>query len=312
MARQIIDTTTNNGSYIGDPAKIAFEKVNANDLELYTRVGVVEPIASGALQRSGGTLTGPVLKTGVAGQLNFGVSNTGTQDGIGGTFATWASRVSAMLVSAQNPSLAYSIAKVTNGGVKDLIGIDVYQGGASSDANVELDFHFSTGVSRHRFIDTGSMIIAGTLTQNSDYRIKEEKEEISPVVAADKLRASRPIEYIDIQDNSRPSRSGFIAHELKSNFPLLVDGEKDATRIEERMVGDTTPYFPGEEPNGYIPPHIEMVEVPVLQNVNYIGMIPYLTAGWQHSDTRISELETKNAELASRILALEASLHGQK
>lgn len=35
MTRQIIDTTTNNGSYIGDPAKIAFEKTNSNFEELY-------------------------------------------------------------------------------------------------------------------------------------------------------------------------------------------------------------------------------------------------------------------------------------
>lgn len=35
MARQIIDTTTNNGSYIGDPAKVAFEKTNANFEQLY-------------------------------------------------------------------------------------------------------------------------------------------------------------------------------------------------------------------------------------------------------------------------------------
>jgi hypothetical protein len=37
MARQIIDTTTNNGSYTGDPAKISFEKINANFAELYGR-----------------------------------------------------------------------------------------------------------------------------------------------------------------------------------------------------------------------------------------------------------------------------------
>lgn len=36
MARQIIDTTTNNGTYIGDPAKTAFEKTNANFSELYS------------------------------------------------------------------------------------------------------------------------------------------------------------------------------------------------------------------------------------------------------------------------------------
>lgn len=43
MARQIIDTTTNNGTYIGDPAKIAFEKTNSNFQELYGFGGI--PIA---------------------------------------------------------------------------------------------------------------------------------------------------------------------------------------------------------------------------------------------------------------------------
>ena len=35
MAQQVIDTTTDHGTYKGDPAKVAFEKVNANDAELY-------------------------------------------------------------------------------------------------------------------------------------------------------------------------------------------------------------------------------------------------------------------------------------
>lgn len=35
MARKVIDTTTNNGTYIGDPAKVAFDKVNDNFAELY-------------------------------------------------------------------------------------------------------------------------------------------------------------------------------------------------------------------------------------------------------------------------------------
>lgn len=35
MAKQLVDTTTNNGTHVGDPAKTAFEKVNANFNELY-------------------------------------------------------------------------------------------------------------------------------------------------------------------------------------------------------------------------------------------------------------------------------------
>lgn len=43
MAQQLIDTTTDHGSYKGDPAKVAFEKVNANDAELY---GLVTALAA--------------------------------------------------------------------------------------------------------------------------------------------------------------------------------------------------------------------------------------------------------------------------
>lgn len=39
MARQVIDTTTNNGSYFGDPAKTAFDKVNAMTGEIYGWAG---------------------------------------------------------------------------------------------------------------------------------------------------------------------------------------------------------------------------------------------------------------------------------
>lgn len=35
MAQQVIDTTTDHGSYKGDPAKVAFEKANSNFSELY-------------------------------------------------------------------------------------------------------------------------------------------------------------------------------------------------------------------------------------------------------------------------------------
>ena len=53
MARQIIDTTTNNGTYIGDPAKTAFEKTNANFLELYN-------FSTTYYLKTGGTITGNV------------------------------------------------------------------------------------------------------------------------------------------------------------------------------------------------------------------------------------------------------------
>ncbi|HFF6228236.1 TPA: hypothetical protein ACOEC1_000170 [Stenotrophomonas maltophilia] len=45
MAQQIIDTTTDHGTYKGDPAKVAFEKVNANDTELYERLQTLAQLA---------------------------------------------------------------------------------------------------------------------------------------------------------------------------------------------------------------------------------------------------------------------------
>lgn len=299
MARQEIDLTTPqpNGKF-GEPTKAAWAKVNDMTLELYN--GLV--LSNGALQRSGGTMTGPLLKIGTPGQQNFVISNTGTQDGIGGTFASWASRPSALLVSAQNKTLAYSLLKATNFGVKDLIGVDVYQGGSAPDANVELDFHFSTGTSRHRFIDTGAMIIAGSLTQNSDYRIKDDVLRIDPYEAASSLRIASPITYIDNRSPQDGRRSGWIAHNLQdAGISVVVKGAKDATKIESVLQGDTTPYLPGTEPEGYQPPVVVDIEVPDLQNVDYIGMGPFLHAGWIEHDNRIKELERKIEELTAII-----------
>lgn len=48
MARQTIDTTTNNGTYIGDPAKTAFTKVNANFVEVYANSANAQSSATNA------------------------------------------------------------------------------------------------------------------------------------------------------------------------------------------------------------------------------------------------------------------------
>lgn len=299
MARQVIDLTTPqpNGKF-GEPTKAAWTKVNDMTLELYN--GLV--LSNGALQRSGGTMTGPLFKVGTPGQQNFVISNTGTQDGIGGTYASWAGRPSALLVSAQNQTLAYSLLKATNFGVKDLIGIDIYQGGSAPGSNTELDFHFSTGTSRHRFIDTGAMIIAGSLTQNSDYRIKDDILSIDPNEAASSLRIASPITYVDNRSPQDGRRSGWIAHNLQdAGISVVVKGVKDATKIESVLQGDTTPYFPGTEPEGYQPPVVVDIEVPDLQNVDYIGMGPFIHAGWIEHDNRIKELERRIEELTAII-----------
>ncbi len=363
MARQPIDTLTNNGAYIGDPAKTAFEKVNAMTAELYNPDGPVLHRTGGTVNGrvtvngadgaffindrqqnryyalyssqgsfkiatgqaapvlpgpdllsvdAGGTVTffGRVTRPGVAGQEMFRVVNTGTQPGIGGGWVEWnTSRLPALQVDGQLNSVAYMPLRVTNWGVKHLWGMDVYEGGPSPGAQTVVSYHFATRINAHQFIDNGSMIIAGTLTQNSDYRIKSDVAEIDAAVAAEALRKVRPIEYTDITDTGkRPRRAGMLAHELQAAFPLLVHGAKDEVETIVQMEGDTTPYQPGMEPMGYVPPvPVERV-VPKLQNVNYAGMAPYLAAAWQHSDARIGELERERDQLLQRVKVLAGRL----
>lgn len=313
MALQPIDITTPqpNGKR-GDPARVMSEKINANDQYLEqlaqsadSKAVAAKITADAALPKGGGTVTGPISRTGVANQDMFRVQNTGTQNGIGGDFASWAgARTPGLQVDAQLNTSAYMAVRVSHWGVKHLFGLDVYEGGSGPGSQTTAEFHFAAGASRHRFIDNGSMIIAGTLTQNSDYRIKDEIEAIDPQAAASSLRATRPVEYTDISDVARPRRSGYVADEHQAHFRLLVDGEKDAMREEMVMVGDTTPYAPGEEPPDYVPPRQELRAVPALQRVNYIGMVPYLHAGWIHHDIRVAALETEREELKSTVAAL--------
>ncbi|HDS1550672.1 hypothetical protein [Stenotrophomonas maltophilia] len=48
MARKIIDTTTNNGSYRGDPAPVAFGKCNDNFAEVYQNAATAQTSADTA------------------------------------------------------------------------------------------------------------------------------------------------------------------------------------------------------------------------------------------------------------------------
>lgn len=52
MARQIIDTTTDHGAYKGDPAKVAFDKVNAMTLEIYNALSNPRELAYAETQVS--------------------------------------------------------------------------------------------------------------------------------------------------------------------------------------------------------------------------------------------------------------------
>jgi hypothetical protein len=142
-------------------------------------------------------------------------------------------------------------------------------------------FSFQNASQAHIFKDGGAAIFAGALTQNSDYRIKGDVSEIDPDAALAALLRARPVEYArtDIPDDSR--HAGFIAHELQEVLPLLVEGEKDATRDEMQDMS-TGPQLPPKQ-------------VPELQSVNYIGLGPYLVAAVKALAERVAALEAKQA-----------------
>ena len=91
---------------------------------------------------------------------------------------------------------------------------------------------------------------AGTYMYTSDYRIKTNIHPISSSYTVDNLR---PVEYT--RKDTGKQEFGFIAHELDTQFPFLVEGEKDVS-------GN-------------------------LQSINYIGMIGLLVKEIQYLKKKI-------------------------
>ena len=74
---------------------------------------------------------------------------------------------------------------------------------------------------------TGSAT-AGSVTTSSDYRIKNNVEELDETDTIDNLN---PIEYDNIVSNNH--EYGLIAHELQEHYPYLVKGNKDDSEHQQ-------------------------------------------------------------------------------
>ena len=121
------------------------------------------------------------------------------------------------------------------------------------------DFYFrnSANTSVARINDTGNMTIAGTLTQNSDRRLKTNLTKVQN--SGNRLAQLQAYHYNWKAADSDPSlQTGLIAQEVQKQFPELV--------------------YEGE--NGYL-------------SVNYIGLIPHLIESHKELKAENEELKRR-------------------
>ncbi len=124
----------------------------------------------------------------------------------------------------------------------------------------------------------GAVFYDGTMnySDGSDYRLKEN---VVPLVnAIDRVKQLQPCTYNFIEHGPEKEYDGFLAHELAEVCPYAVKGEKDAVNEDGS---------------------------PDIQVIDRSHVIPLLSAALQEAITKIETLETQNADLLSRVTALE-------
>ena len=158
-------------------------------------------------------------------------------------------------------------------------------GGGTSD-NRWIDFYYN-GSSRDKiwYNNSGNVAFGGY----SDYRLKENITEMDDGIV--KVKQLKPSYYTWKKGHGRDEcsdikQSGFIAHEIQSVLPNLVDGTKDQVVTQEEFDAGTQP----EE---------SAVGTPIYQSVDYQKITPILTAAIKELITKVETLEAEVAALKS-------------
>ena len=140
----------------------------------------------------------------------------------------------------------------------------------------------------------GSITQSGTTAvlynTTSDYRLKSNVQPVTTGLSI--INQLNPVNFTWISDNE--ADTGFLAHEFQSVIPRSVTGEKDATKTEEYEV---TPAVKDENGNVTTPAVMGTRTVPVYQQMDNSGAVPYLVAA-------IKELSAKVTALQSQVAAL--------
>ena len=149
----------------------------------------------------------------------------------------------------------------------------------SSVTSHHISFTRSNGTTSLGRITTNNT--ATTYTTSSDYRLKEDLQEISGATA--KVLSIQPRNFRWVGTDARTD--GFLAHELAPIVPDAVVGTKDAMTIP-------TLYLEDEElPEGVSVGDVKVASVPDYQSVDQSKLVPLLVKTIQELEARIRALE---------------------
>ena len=162
---------------------------------------------------------------------------------------------------------------------------------SSGWSNVYLNKNTSGGTSDYRWIDfywnsssrgqitwNGSNVVYGGA---SDYRLKENVVDITDGIS--RVKQLQPRRFNWINDPTKNTQDGFIAHEVQSVIPIAVTGTKDKVVTQEEFNNDTQP-------------EDKEVGTPIYQQMDYGKVTPLLTAAVKEL---IAKVETLEAEVAA-------------
>ena len=225
--------------------------------------------SSGTVTAAAGTLTGATLNSSVTGSS---LTSVGTI-----TSGTW---------NAGSVTTTGQVIGKNGGGGAAVTGAAVV-GVSSTDWGLEATQQATTSVSNGAmfvevrntanalagFYYSGSHTLVGSITTNgsgvtyysaSDYRLKENVKTIPDALST--VQAINPVLYTWIGNAEAGEEAGFIAHELQSVIPSLVNGGKDAVLDDGRIKS---------------------------QQVDYAKLTPYLVAAIQELAAKVVALESK-------------------
>ena len=220
------------------------------------------------------TELGETMRLTRSGNIQFGISPNDTLwDSSNNEQGMYYRRSEGSFAMATRSSTGYSnwyMNKNTTGGTADTRWIDFYWDASTKDKI---------------WYNSGNVAFGGY----SDYRLKENITEIDDGIV--KVKQLKPSYYNWKKGNGRDEFSdikqdGFIAHELQSVMPNLVDGTKDQVVTQEQVDAGTQP----EEGT---------VGTPIYQSIDYQRITPILTAALKEAIAKIEVLEAKVAVLES-------------